>query len=137
MSLMVGLLQHLDDPVFRLRTGLDQGHACARQIPQGTDGGRRDNARTDEAMGQERRDPAGIRLVGLVPRASPPLLGIAHEHLHRAHQDVGDRTPVDPSALQRDDRALLLGQPRAQGEQGVVGGRQRTGSAANLGLWSV
>jgi hypothetical protein len=37
---------------------------------------------------------------------------------------VVDRAPVDPRALQRGDRALLLGQPRAQGEQGVVGGRK-------------
>jgi hypothetical protein len=51
---------------------------------------------------------------------------MAHEHLHRASQDVVDGAPVNPGALQRGDRALLLGQPRAQGEQGIVGGRNLT-----------
>jgi hypothetical protein len=75
-------------------------------------------------MRQALRHPARIRLVGLMPKAPPHLLRVAHPYLHRAYQVVVDRTPIDPGALQRADRALLLGQPRAQGEHGIVGGRK-------------
>ena len=52
------------------------------------------------------------------PRASPL------PHRGEAHQDVVERTPIDPGARrQRDDRALRLSQPRAPGEPGRRGGR--------------
>jgi hypothetical protein len=73
-------------------------------------------------MREQLGNPAGIRLVGPVSGAPPHLLRIADEHLDRAHQDMVDRAPIDSSALHRDDRALLLGEPGAQGEQGLVGG---------------
>jgi hypothetical protein len=49
----MGIPTHVDTPVVRLRPGLDQGHPRVRQMPSRTNGGRRDKARTDEAMRQE------------------------------------------------------------------------------------
>jgi len=125
-------LQPVDDPVFRLGPGLDQGHPRARQIPQGLERRRRDTARTHAAVGQALRHPARSCLVGLVPGAPPPLLRRAHQPPHRAHQDVGDRTPINAGALQRDDRALRRGQPRAPDAHGLVGGCQLTHRLGHL-----
>jgi len=72
----IGIFQHFDDPVFGLRTRLDQSYPRARQIPQRTDWGWGDKAGTNEAMRSQLRNPASIRLVGLGARAPPHLLGI-------------------------------------------------------------
>jgi hypothetical protein len=97
-ELDIGILQDFDDPVVRPGAALDQGP--------------RVHVRS-----------ARIRLVGLLPRAPPHLLGMAHEHLRRAYQHVVDRAPIDPGALQRDDRALLIAQPPSSGNVDGANGR--------------
>jgi len=49
-ELDIGILKNVDAPVFRLGAALDQGRPLARQIVQRTNGGRRDNTRTDQAI---------------------------------------------------------------------------------------
>ena len=61
--------------------GLHQGDARPRQIAQGLHRWRRDNARLDEAMGEEFRQPRSIGCVGLFARPLAPRAGIGHDDL--------------------------------------------------------
>jgi hypothetical protein len=121
-KLDIRVLQPCNDVMLGLTPGLDKGHAGARQVAPRVYGGGH-NARSDQPMGQECGDPAGIRLVGLSVGPAAPLMRVPDEHLHRAGEDVRDGSPIRACALHRHHRAVLSTEPIEPRQQRRVGRR--------------
>lgn len=68
-------------------------------------------------------DPGGVADIRLAPGDVLDVRRVDHEHGALAVQDVEDRFPIHPGALDRDVGASRRLQPVAEGEQGV--GRRR------------
>jgi hypothetical protein len=84
----------------------------------------RDNARLDQPMGQEFRDPLGLG-VGRLTTRPPPRWRMAHHRRECAGPHVRHRWPIAPRALHGRHRTGLLGTPCAHGSLGAICGRTR------------
>lgn len=94
--------------------------AVAGQIAQRADRRRRNEAGSDQAVAGEIADPLTVPDVRLASRHVADAMRIAHDDLETIFQHGVYRTPVNPGALEGDQRAAALRQPRTQLLQVVV-----------------
>ena len=82
----------------------------------------RNEATTDQAMGEQIGDPGGVVDVGLAPRNVPNVLGVCEHELETAIEHMPDRLPVDTGGLHCDMGAAGRLQP--VGERAEFTGRR-------------
>src|SRR5712691_506016 len=117
-ELDVGALQELLDLVNHPRALLQQAPAMARQVAQFPLRPIGDEARAQQSVSQQFRDPFGVLHVGLATRHCLDVLGIDDKQLEiESLEQVVDWPPVDAAALHGDVRYLMIKQPVAQLEK--------------------
>ena len=93
-------------------------------------------ARANEAMGQQIRQPGGVIHVGLAPRHRLDVPGIGQHEFEAVGKHGPDRLPVHAGGLHGDDSDARAGQPPGQALQLCGGGREgldKAGRTAGLG----
>ena len=124
-ELDVGRLQELPHAVRLRGPLLNEELAVAREIAQLADGLRRDEARAQQPVLQQLREPLAVANVGLPSRDGLEVLGVHQDHLAAALEEVEHGLPQDPRALHRDVRDALLGQPLRKSQELGRGGAER------------
>jgi hypothetical protein len=81
---------------------------------------RRHEARPNETMGQQIRQPRGVIHVGLASRHGLNMVGVGQHQLKVSRQDRPDRLPVHPGGLHRDARDTMAGHSESRSSSAVV-----------------
>jgi len=108
----------------------DKAFAISGEIAQVADRWRWDEARTDEAMREQVRDPRAVLYIGLPARHRLDVPGIGQDHLEASFEKIEYRFPIHARGLHRHVRACRLRQPLGKPEQ--LGGRRA--ESLHLGL---
>jgi len=83
----------------------------ADEIAQLTDGHRRDETRSQQAVLQQFSQPLRVTHVGLASRNVLDMCGIDQQRRELGFEDVEDRTPILAGRFHCDVRHLTLTQP--------------------------
>ena len=105
VQLDVRLFQHRLEALLMAHDLAAQLLARARQIAQVLDRLRRDEARPDQAIRQQVRNPGRIIYVALAARHPLDVRRIRQHQLEAAFENVPDRLPVHAGRFHRHDRA--------------------------------
>jgi hypothetical protein len=121
-ELDVRRLEDLLHPIGFAGALLDQLPPVAGQLAEFPHRRRRHEARPQQALLQQARDPLAVLDVGLPPGHRLDVLRVDEEKLEASLQDLVDGPPVDAGALHRDVCASGRRQPVGESQQ-LAGGR--------------
>jgi len=126
-ELDVGAFERLLDALHRSRALAQELGAVAHDLAQLALRAVGDEARLDEPMLQQLRDPLRVLDVGLAARDGLDVLGVDHEELETGRlEEVVRRLPVHARGLHRDMRDGLPQEPVREGKE--VGGHRPEGA---------
>jgi len=123
-ELYIGVLESFLDPQGVLGDLPHQLLAGACEITQLLDRPRGHEARTDQPVRQQVRDPGGIVHVGLASGDVTDVLGVGEHQLKVLFQQMPHRLPVHPRGFHRHMGHAVAPQPLIELEQGA-GGRRK------------
>lgn len=115
-ELEVGVLEDLVDALHVRGALAHELLPCSGQVAQVLDARLRDEARADEAVGEQVRDPHRVVHVGLATGHVLDVARVRQDEVEVAVQHVPDRLPVHARRLHRDVRDRVRGEPFRKGE---------------------
>src|SRR5260221_5922190 len=116
-QLDIGTFQHLLQAIGLLHALADECLAITGELPQGTYGGRRDEAGLQQAVAQQVGQPFAVLDIRLAPGHRLHVLGVDQEDPAPLLQQIVDRPPIHARAFERHVRYSLLLQPLRQRQQ--------------------